>query len=426
MEVDEEEEEGGAPSLPLDALVLIFGTFLADTPEGCRTLWRDVPLVCRGWAYARTNGRLKTILVQRVWPKRAKEWDIEKCVKFHDALQDFRMLRLPFQTAVATTVAYSRLDGVGWPELHDYEDLFKPDVWTELALKRWRHPEEAVDFIEGRIKGLQQCWQVIMNPPTWAFLDEVVLPEISVLSGVFGTHAWPILAKLLGQLELAVQHAIGLEVPELPSSSDQCFVCDKIMVSSSKRGQVMRENDKHGYGTQKPDTCKRHGRMWKITLDALFDLDEDLRRAVKVWVDHSGDFALVRPFPTERGCDLVPIKTLGPEDLWWPPVEIECQQICARMVDPEDGIMRLSSSGLRCLLEDSNSGIITAEFLQQTQMAHTMTSTAPLEDEDLIPSEDLYMNEGSNDEEMMSTESSATTTSADGEDSSEWSSIENN
>ena len=380
----EEEVELPKVELPNDVLVYLFRHHI----QSMRELWQVIPVVCKSWLKARENIFVKRRLVKQLWSKRAAQWKPSECEAFFDELRAFRLLRIPFQQSVATLVAHGRLRGVAFPNLAATETLFNPSEWTKIGLHVWQSPGEGIKFIKEYMGSIAECVDIIMKSPMPAYIQDVELPCLQVLKGTHKDAAWPVLFKLGNQLTHLVRYVIGLDHkigdPTLLASK-KCVVCETAVATQ------IREDVPH---------CKSCLRLRSLALRSM--PSPAGRAGNKIFV-----FAQRGVFNLVSGWDdvYIPIFTIQKEELWWPEIEIECQRKCAKMLDPEKGIMRLSSSGFACLLDDCNTGAISAEFLQQIHLAHAMSETADYED-DCIPWEDLYMDIEEEEEEDSEEEDS--------------------
>jgi len=397
---DDEKDHGSGVELITDVLVYLFTHHIVDMKQ----LWRDIPLVCRDWCYARSAAVVKRKLVQTLWAQRSQQWKASECAMFFDGLAQFRMLRHRFQTTVATIVAHGRLRGVAWPHLSSLHALFDKSEWNKMGLHVWKHPNDAVKFIEGYVRSLDECLDMIEKPPPAVFLEDMILPCLQLLEGTRKEKAWAVLVDLGDKLTHLVRYLVGLDGAVRDQSlmgDSHCQVCELAEPSNFRKLTIQPE-------TKLCKMCLRYR-----------DLCLESRSAV---LANLGQFVTIRAIvppqssanPEKMFCIYAghPLLILTNRDLWWPEIEIECQHMCAKLVDPEHGIMRLSSNGLKCLLDNCSTGTILDEFIQQLRMAHVMSQSASYQ-YDCIPSEDVYL-------ESSFEEGEEDCTSDDSGTSSEW------
>lgn len=373
-------ESGGvAPEIPTDVLLYLFH-ILVDVDVEC--LWSTIPLVCKQWARARAMPAVKTRMVNVIFPHQSVSWTKQECVYFFDSVCRYFSLREPFRLAVATTVAHGRLRGVPWPDLSDVASLCEHKEWHTLFWKThqkegyFHHLSEfrtiydnGIRWVSTNIERLKACCTLMMNPPMPAYLDEVQLPMLNLSTcdchecedyrlNWYPDH--PVLLKLYTlrqQLGAMVANVMQLpNAPKLPVEllhvdSSDCVSCN-FSIKLTKGAVQVFPADK---------LCKTCMRL----KTQLFGIGGDLTR-IDVWISDRQSLMLTNKNRKQ-------IIQLNVFDVWWPDIELDCQRACAQLVDPECGVMQLSSSGLRCLLDDAEcGGILTTEFLQQTHMAHAL------------------------------------------------------
>ena len=317
-----------AEQVPRDVLTKLF--LMMTEANMTREVWSVVPLVSRRWYAARQNSRVKSALAGG------------SASRF-DQLCKRQALRRPMINLIARICAHARVNGYSVPDLWKMDNL--------LSINGWRSSGELIEYLEEKLEQLQSCLDLIKNPPSWAFAQTTIVPLKS------RTYDWTrdqhffrlddYFSQLVGLIEILIGKTHLSPTQSLfCNGHPNCYACD---IPLGRTAEIK---------SYEP-LCKRCGRQYYL-------VREQYGGKVIAAVKMQNSQVVMRSLPSHF---LHVGESMSPDDVWYPEIELQCQQYVADLIDPIDGMMRLSSTGLSALLDQDDE----EEAMQQIQLAHTLS-----------------------------------------------------
>lgn len=387
-----------------DVLEIIFGLLIQD--DHVDDVWGNCAAVCQDWRAAVHRSRVKHLLIKRM----LKLLDIERFVGWNkkeaeavvwfDSIRQVRGLRHHLQSSIARVVALCRINGVPFPYLWLAEMFLDPKEWKNLFLG-WLSPMDCLAFVRNNIIRLKNFEAVLTKPPVkviWELErgESPYTTSIPVWHGLRPSSAWDVMMMMLySWIPMATKLAIDRKLfwiePDTKKAKAitmqeaslyvqhncaDCIMCGveaqettfefyniNMRLHNTYRRRLKYYNKGRSYYiSDLCSVCSRqlHQLLGRRGGDLTFMSIQNTKEPFQYLRDNHSIMC--------TAVDGTSLVCYSRDEVWFPSVEIECQEQCMTLVEPEYHGIQLP--GLECIMR-----INPDKFAEQIRYVHAVSNS---------------------------------------------------